>query len=457
MTRLFGTDGVRAVANVELTPELMTALGRAVGVHLSGVAGPSRHQVVVGRDPRPSSELLEAAFLAGLCSAGCDAVTVGVLPTAGVAYLTSHIGADAGAVITASHNPLEDNGLKLFDRVGRKYSDTDEIAVEQLVRTGATQGTPLRGQAVGRIRDRNHVASEIYVSHLVAGMPDLRGVVLTVDCANGASAVVAPEAYRQAGATVLEIAGDISGNTINCGVGATSPEYLQRSLSGGLSSIGFAHDGDADRLVAVDELGRVVDGADLLAIFAVDAHRRGRLPLNGVVTTPMTNSGLSVSLAEKGIRVVESAIGDRAVLRTMLSAGYGLGGEQNGHIITLARATTGDGILSGLLLLDVMHRSGKELHELTSVWRRTPQRLVNIAVPDRDFLNRATGLSELVAHEQAKLAETGGRLTVRLSTIEDIVRIVCEGPDQQIVDAVTARVVSDVNTRLACESQTGAR
>jgi phosphoglucosamine mutase len=449
---LFGTDGVRAVANAVLTPELMTALGRALGVHLSGATS-VRRRVVVGRDPRPSSELLEAAFLAGLCSAGSDAITVGVVPTAGVAHLTTHFGAAAGAVITASHNPLEDNGLKLFDSAGYKFSEADEILIEGLVRKGTTPWAPLRGRAVGRIRDHSHIAGEIYISHLLTGVPDLTGVVITVDSANGASSTIAPAAYRQAGATVIEVAGDISGNKINCGVGATNPEYIQRSLSSGISSIGFAHDGDADRLIAVDELGRIVDGADLLAIFAVDAQEQGQLPRSGLVTTPMTNSGLRTSLAGRGIEVVESPIGDRAVLRTMLAEGYALGGEQNGHVISLARATTGDGILSGLLLLGIMHRSEKKLHELTSVWRRRPQQLVNIPVPDRQFLDRATGLDKLIAEERDKVARVDGRLTVRLSTIEDIVRVVCEGSDEEIVNSVTERIVSDLHMRINRESK----
>ncbi|MGW0574821.1 phosphoglucosamine mutase [Streptomyces sp. NPDC002920] len=452
MTRLFGTDGVRAVANAVLTPELMTALGRAVGVHLSGSVS-ARHRVVVGRDPRPSSELLEAAFIAGLCSAGCDAITVGVLPTAAVAFLTTHFGAAAGAVITASHNPLEDNGLKLFDHAGYKYSDADEISIEELVREAVTPWAPLRGRAVGRIRDHRHLGSEIYISHLLAGMPDLGGMVLTVDCANGASANVAPEAYRQAGATVIEIAGDISGNTINCGVGATNPEFLRKSLGNGIGSIGFAHDGDADRLIAVDELGHIIDGADLLAIFAVDAHQQGKLPNNGLVTTPMTNGGLATSLADRGIKVVESAIGDRAVLRTMLTDGFGIGGEQNGHVISLARATTGDGILSGLLLLEIMHRSEKKLHELSAVWCRMPQRLINIPVPDRKFLDQAIGLTQLIAEEREKLVRVGGRLTVRLSTIEDIVRVVCEGSNGEVVDSAAERIVADLQARLDRESR----
>ncbi len=452
MSRLFGTDGVRAVANAVLTPELMTALGRALGVHLSGETSTTR-RVVVGRDPRPSSDLLEAAFLAGLCSTGTDAITVGILPTAAVAHLTKHFGAVAGAVITASHNPLEDNGLKLFDHAGYKYSEADERLIEGLVREGAAPQPPLQGRSVGRIRDHSRIAGEIYISHLLTGIPDLNGMSITVDCANGASAVVAPAAYRQAGATVIEIAGDISGNQINCGVGATNPEYLRKSLTNDISSIGLSHDGDADRLIAVDELGNIVDGADLLAIFAVDAHEQGQLPCNGLVTTPMTNGGLRTSLAERGIEVIEAPIGDRPVLRTMLAEGYALGGEQNGHVISLARATTGDGILSGLLLLEIMHRSGKKLHELTSVWCRQPQQLVNIPVPDRQFLNRATGLNQLITEEREKVARVDGRLTVRLSTIENVVRVMCEGSDDEIVKSVTARIVSDLHTRIYRESQ----
>ena len=442
MERLFGTDGVRALANEVLTPELMLSLGRALGSDLVAQGSAGRPTVVVGRDPRPSGGLLEAAFLAGLCSAGADAVSVGVLPTAAVAFLTTHLHADAGAVVTASHNPLADNGLKLFDRAGLKYSDEAEIRLEALCRDVRSGPRP-RGLAVGRIRDRAAAAREAYAEHLVAGLPDLDGLSVTVDCANGAAAELAPEVYRRAGARVVEIAGDRSGDRINVGVGATEPEYLRRALTAGITDLGLAHDGDADRLIAVDELGRIVDGADLLALFAVDASARGRLPGAGLVTTPMTNSGLGRSLKEYGICVIESAIGDRSVLRAMIEGGYALGGEQNGHVILLDRATTGDGILSGLCLLELVRRSGRRLHELIAeAWQRSPQSVANVPVHDRKILERSPDSLRLAERERERLTRLGGRLILRMSTIENVVRVVCEAPDQDDADAVVARIVA---------------
>jgi phosphoglucosamine mutase len=449
MERLFGTDGVRALANVVLTPELMLSLGRALGTDLAEGGARRRPTVVVGRDPRPSSGLLEAAFVAGLCSAGVDALTVGVLPTAAIAFLTPCFRAEAGAVITASHNPLEDNGLKLFDREGYKYSDASEMRLEALCRNVSGARIPVRGLEVGRIRDRSDAAREAYAEHLVADLPDLDGLSITVDCANGAAAAIAPEVYRRAGASVVEIASDRSGDKINVGVGATTPEYLQRSLASGITDIGLAHDGDADRLIAVDERGRIADGADLLAVFAVDAHAHGRLPGGGVVTTPMTNSGLGRSLKEQGICVIESAIGDRAVLRAMLEGGYRIGGEQSGHVILLDRATTGDGILSGLRLLELMHRTGKRLHELTEVWQRCPQAVANVPVRDRRILERSPALLRLAEDERRRLAEIGGQLILRLSTIENVVRVVCEAPEQERADSVVERLVTSLASSIA--------
>jgi phosphoglucosamine mutase len=455
MGRLFGTDGVRAPANTVLTPELMLGLGRALGIDLARQR--SRPAVVVGRDPRPSGGLLEAAFLAGLCSAGADALTVGVLPTAAVAFLTAHLRADAGAVITASHNPLEDNGLKLFDRAGFKYGDEAEIRLEALCRDAGTAGPRPSGLAVGRIRDRAAAAREAYTEHLVAGLPDLEGLSVTVDCANGAAAAIAPEVYRRAGARVVEIAGDRSGDRINAGVGATAPEYLRRSLAAGITDVGLAHDGDADRLIAADELGGIVDGADLLAVFAVDAHTRGRLPGAGLVTTPMTNSGLGHSLKKYGICVIESAIGDRSVLRAMVEGGYELGGEQCGHVILLDRATTGDGILSALRLLELMHRSGRRLHELTAqAWERSPQASADVPVHDRRILERSPGLLRHAERERRRVTALGGRLILRLSTIENVVRVVCEAPDQDLADDVVQRLVTGLDDAIAeCSAAAG--
>jgi phosphoglucosamine mutase len=442
--RLFGTDGVRGLANVDLTADLFVLLGRALADSL-GRDESARPRVVVGRDPRPSSDLLEAAFVAGVCSAGADVLQVGVMPTAGVAHLTTHLAASAGAVITASHNPLADNGLKLFDRAGHKYTDQAEIALETAVRAAETLRGP-SGLDVGRIRAVTDSAG-LYLAHVTKGVPSLRDLTVVVDSANGAAAGFAGEAYRLAGATVQEVAADRSGDHINCGVGATNPSFITAAVRERPGAIGLAHDGDADRLIAVDENGGQLDGADFLAIFGIESHHAGTLPADTVVTTPVTNSGLRTSLKRHGITVVESAIGDRSVLRLMLESGYSLGGEQNGHIIVLDRATTGDGILTAMRLMTIMATTGRTMAELAGLWTRKPQSMVNIAVPDRGFLRRFPELDHLVAAERGKLVDRG-RLTVRISTIEPVVRVSCEAPDQEEVDAVTARIVSTIEQRI---------
>jgi phosphoglucosamine mutase len=441
VARLFGTDGVRGVANVDVTPEMFLRLGRSLAGQLRDAT--AKATILVGRDPRPSSELLEAAFVAGVCSGGVDVLSASVMPTAGIAHLTTVYEAAAGAVITASHNPLTDNGLKLFDRDGYKYTDEAEIAIEALVDV-AEQGAPRpRGTSVGRVRAAPN-AAEAYLEHLVSGVPFLEGIEVTVDCANGASAALAPEAYRRAGARVREIASDLTGNSINCGVGATNPQFLTAAMRDRQQGIGLAHDGDADRLTAVDETGRVADGADFLAVIAIDGKNRGTLPHDTIVTTPVANSGLARSLAGHGIKVVESAIGDRAVLHTMLRHGYRLGGEQYGHIIMLDRATTGDGILTALQLMALMVRRGSTLHELTTVWTRAPQASVNVPVSDRRILEQHPELNALVAEERARLGASG-RLIVRLSTIEPVVRVTCEAATTDEAQGVSDRIVEAIN------------
>jgi phosphoglucosamine mutase len=442
--RLFGADGVRGVANVDLTPELALKLGRALaGQLVEAVTG--QPSVVVGRDPRPSSEMLEAAFLAGLCSAGVHAHRVGIVPTAGVAFLTRYLHASAGAVVTASHNPLPDNGIKLFDGDGYKYADEVEIALEALVSVADQGAGRPRALQVGRVREPAGLA-EAYLDHLTAGVPSLHGVPLVVDCANGAAAELAPEAYRRAGAHVRTVADDLSGNAINVDVGATCPGHVAAERHA--AEIGLAHDGDADRLIAIDEQGRTVDGADMLAVFALDRQRR-RLPASdGVVTSAMTNSGLRTSLAMHGITVAEAPVGDRSVLRAMLRRGYRLGGEHYGHLILLDHASTGDGILTGLRLLAATAARDRPLYEVATLWQRAPQSLLNVRVPDRDALDRNPQLPALVERERAALGATG-RLVVRMSTIEPVVRIMCEAPTGDRAAAVTERIADTVLAGLA--------
>lgn len=442
--RLFGADGMRGLANVDVTPDLFVQLGRALAGSLAH-HGTRRPRVVVGRDPRPSSELLEAAFAAGVCSGGVDVHTVGVIPTAGVAYLTPHLQAAAGAVVTASHNPLADNGLKIFDGRGYKYTDQAEIALETAL-AAPRQAMPPQGRDVGRIHQEPD-AAEAYLRHLTEDLPSLQGLEVVVDSAHGAAAAFAAEAYRRAGATVHEVASDRTGNHINCGVGATNPSFITAATRERPGAIGLAHDGDADRLMAVDETGRLVDGADFLAIFALHGHRAGTAPYDTVVTSPVTNSGLRISLAEHGIDVVESAVGDRPVLRTMLDGGHRLGGEHYGHVIMLDHATTGDGILTALRLMQLMVTTGRTLADLADIWTRTPQSVVNVPVPHRRFLDDHPDIVTLVESERAQLADRG-RLIVRTSTIESVVRVSCEASDQDEADAVAQRVVDGIRTRL---------
>jgi phosphoglucosamine mutase len=453
VARLFGTDGVRGVGNGELSPEVILELGRAVAGRLAD-STTTRPTVIVGYDPRPSSDLLRSAFIAGLCSGGVDVTDAGVLPTAGVAFLTRHLGADAGAVITASHNPLEDNGLKLFDRYGYKYSDEDEVALESRVADPSQRAPRPVGLGVGRIRSAPDAVSA-YVEHLLTDVPSLGGLPITVDCANGASATLAPAVYREAGAQVREIASDTTGDRINAGVGATNPAFLTRAMRDRPGEIGLAHDGDADRLIAMDEGGHLLNGADLLAIFAVDYKSRGRLPHDTLVTTAVTNSGLATSMRGHGIKVAESAIGDRSVLRSMLGHGYSLGGEQYGHIILLDRASTGDGLLSALRLMSLMARTGKTLRELAAVWQRVPESLVNVPVPDRGLLDRSPRISELVRAERARL-NGEGRLIVRMSTIEPVVRVSCEAGTSELAEEVTGRIVAALRDHVGAEPSRGA-
>jgi phosphoglucosamine mutase len=413
--KLFGTDGVRGLANADLTPELALALGRAaVGVlRAERPSGSARPAVVVGRDPRTSGVLLESALVAGILSAGGDVLAAGVVPTPAIAFLTRHYGAAAGAVISASHNAMPDNGIKFFGPEGFKLPD----------------------------------AVEAYLAHLLEGIPDLDGLEVVVDCANGAAAEIAPEAYRRAGAKVTAVAADPDGHNINAGVGSTHPEHVQAALARTGAQVGLAHDGDADRLLAVDEHGTLVDGDVILAIAALDARDRGQLPTNTVVTTVMTNLGFRQAMDHHGIAVEQTAVGDRYVLEAMRAGGHTLGGEQSGHLIFLDRATTGDGLLTGLRLLSVVARTGQPLSELAKVMRRLPQVLVNVRVADRHALQGAATVWRAVAEEEARLGERG-RVLVRPSGTEALVRVMVEAETEQEAKATADRLATVVAAEL---------
>jgi phosphoglucosamine mutase len=447
MTLRFGTDGVRGVANRDLTPELVTALGRAA----ARVLGADR-PFVIGRDTRRSGPLLESALVAGLCSEGADVERVGVLPTPGVAYLAQLFDAPA-AVISASHNPYPDNGVKLFSRGGRKIADGPEQRIElelrRLVDAGAGDGPD--GPGVGVARDRLGAAAD-YIAHLVAALGGRRldGQSVVVDCGNGAAFEVAPWALRVQGAWVRVLHDQPDGTNINAGCGSTDPGQLQQAVLAASASAGLAFDGDADRVIAVDERGNLVDGDQMLAIIALDLHERGELEGDAVVTTVMSNLGLRRALVERGIEVVETPVGDRNVLTALEERGLSLGGEQSGHVIVTDLATTGDGTLTGMLLLDVMARRGRPLSELAAVVEPLPQVLRSVQVGDGAGLEDDGAFrAELKAVEQELGAD--GRVLVRPSGTEPVVRVMVEAPTTEQAETAATRMAAAVER--ACGSR----
>ncbi|HET7312250.1 MAG TPA: phosphoglucosamine mutase [Mycobacteriales bacterium] len=429
MPRLFGTDGVRGVANGDLTPELALRLAAAAAHELLEQRGGSsgRPLAVVGRDTRPSGELLEAAVAAGLLGAGVDVELLGVTPTPAVAHAVTAEGVDLGVMISASHNPMPDNGIKFFGHGGYKLADETESRIE--VRLDEAWQRPT-GAGVGRRHDADALRrSAAYVDHLVASLPTrLDGLRVVVDCANGAAAAIGPAAYRAAGADVVVINDDLAGYRINDECGATHPEVVAEAVRVQGADVGLAHDGDADRCVAVDRDGRVVDGDQILAVLALGMKERGRLDGDTVVATVMSNLGFKKAMAEHGIAVADTAVGDRYVLERMRADGYRLGGEQSGHVILLDHATTGDGVLTGLHLLARMAETGRSLAELASVVTRLPQVLVNVRVADKDAA--MTTLAELSDRADAELGDDG-RVLVRPSGTEPLIRVMVEAPTEE--------------------------
>jgi phosphoglucosamine mutase len=442
VSRLFGTDGVRGVANTELTPELALGLGRAV-VRTLREEGVDRPRVAVGRDPRASGEMLEAALCAGLCSAGGDAVLLGILPTPGVAYLATHLGANAGAVISASHNPVEDNGIKFFGADGYKLTDAEEDRVEELCQV--TYEDRPTGPAIGRVVPAAG-AREAYVEHLVgAADADLSALRVVAACANGAASVVAPDVLRRLGCQVVAVNADPDGTDINAGCGSTYPDVVGAAVTAHGVDVGLAFDGDADRLIAADHRGAVVDGDQILAILAERNHRMSGL--RSVVTTVMTNLGFRQAMERLGIEVVETKVGDRYVLEAMLAGGHVLGGEQSGHLIFTDHATTGDGTLTAVKLLSAVAESGQPLADLAGVMTRLPQVLVNVRVADRDRLPDADGVWEAVKMEEAGL-DGAGRVLVRASGTEPLVRVMVEADTEERANDVADRLAGVVTKAL---------
>lgn len=445
MAATFGTDGVRGRANVELTPEVAIQLGRALVTALSD-DGEKRPSVIIGRDPRWSGEMLESALVAGVTSAGGDAVCVGVLPTPAVAFLTTRSSASAGVMISASHNPVGDNGIKFFAADGYKLTDDAEQHIASLLATN--DGPRPLGTRIGR-RLTDPAAVSRYIDHVVSATDvDLSGMRLVVDGANGAAFNVAPQVYRQLGADVITVHCAPDGANINADCGSTYPSVIAAATREYGCDVGISHDGDADRLIAATHNGADVDGDVILAILAQYAHARGVLRHDTVVTTVMTNLGFKQAMDRLGIRVRETKVGDRYVLEEMLAHDLTLGGEQSGHIIDRDYATTGDGVLSAVRLLSVMKDTEATLEELAGVMTRLPQVLLNVANVDRDALADATEVWDVVASETERLGATG-RVLLRASGTERVIRVMVEAASAEQATASAERIAKSVTSTLA--------
>ena len=435
MGRLFGTDGVRGTYGQDLTDDIARGLGHAAAAVL-GRDHP-KPQLLIGRDTRASGPALERALAAGIAAAGGEAFSAGVIPTAAVAYLVHDLGLQAGIVISASHNPARDNGIKFFGPDGMKLPDAIEDEIE-----GAMNGDEDPPAQITDVID----ADDRYIEFLLEGIPSLEGLRVVVDCANGASCNVAPEVYRMAGADVSVIAADPDGTNINDHCGSTHPELLQQAVKAFGAHVGIAHDGDADRLIAVDEHAGLVDGDQILGINALDLKARAQLGNDAVVCTVMSNMGFRRAMDANGIGLIETQVGDRYVLAAMLENQIALGGEQSGHIVFLDRHTTGDGILTALRLMAVVARTGKGLAELAAQIPRYPQILLNVPVRDRNLLEGAQTVWDAVHETEVSMAGSG-RVLVRASGTEPVVRVMAEAPTEQAardaVDRISA-VVTEV-------------
>ncbi|MEU5418582.1 phosphoglucosamine mutase [Streptomyces sp. NPDC001407] len=451
MGRLFGTDGVRGVANADLTAEL--ALGLSVAAaHVLAEAGTfegHRPVAVVGRDPRASGEFLEAAVVAGLASAGVDVLRVGVLPTPAVAYLTGALGADLGVMLSASHNAMPDNGVKFFARGGHKLADELEDRIEKTYRAHAS-GEPWdrpTGAGVGRVREYDQ-GFDNYVAHLIGVLPNrLDGLKVVIDGAHGAAARVSPEAFARAGAEVITIGTEPDGLNINHECGSTHLDKLRAAVVEHGADLGVAHDGDADRCLAVDAKGNEVDGDQILAVLALAMREAGSLRKNTVVATVMSNLGFKLAMEREGVDLVQTAVGDRYVLEEMKAHGFALGGEQSGHVIVLDHATTGDGTLTGLMLAARVAATGRSLADLAGVMERLPQILINVRDVDKSRVKTSEELASAVAAAESELGATG-RVLLRSSGTEPLVRVMVEAPDIEQAQAVAERLADAVKSAL---------
>ncbi|BBI35980.1 phosphoglucosamine mutase [Cohnella abietis] len=445
MGKYFGTDGVRGIANEELTPELAYKIGRCGGVVLAGNS--VRPKVLIGSDTRISGPMLESALTAGLLSIGADVIRLGVVSTPAVAYLTRIWGADAGVMISASHNPVQDNGIKFFGGDGFKLLDETEAEIERLMdEVEDTLPRPVGGNIGSVTTDLN--AKSQYLEYLKSTVENsFEGVKLVLDCAHGSAYELAPEVFRALGAEVITYGAEPNGLNINEGVGSTHPELLASKVKEHGADLGLAFDGDADRLIAIDENGEEVDGDYILCICGDALRRSGKLAHDTVVTTVMANIGFFKAAETLGLQTAKTAVGDRYVMEEMVNGGYNLGGEQSGHVIFLDHSTTGDGILTGLQLVDTVVGSGRKLGELKQMMRKYPQVLVNVRVADKSRYPGNTAIAEAVATAETALGDNG-RILVRPSGTEALIRVMAEGPEREEIERHVAAIVEVVKAEL---------
>ena len=445
MGRLFGTDGVRGTANKEITAEFTLRLAQAAALVLGADARKrgDRPRAVIAHDPRISSDFISAAVAAGLASSGVDVFDAGVVPTPAAAYLTADIDADFGVMISASHNSAPDNGIKFFARGGQKLADATEDKIAEAM---GQVLTPI-GSEVGRVT-RFSDAEDRYIVHLLGTLPNrLDGLKIVLDCAHGAASAISPQIFSDAGAKVIVIGADPDGNNINSGYGSTHLSALQAAVLSHKADLGIAHDGDADRCLAVDHTGAIVDGDHIMTILALALRESGNLARNTLVTTVMSNLGLKVAMRAAGIDIVETNVGDRYVLEAMREGGYSLGGEQSGHVIFARYATTGDGVLTGLHIAAKVASSGQSLRELASVMPNYPQVLINVPGVDKTKVRTDEELNQLVATAEAELGDNG-RVLLRASGTEALVRVMVEAQDQGTAQSWAERIALAVERRL---------
>lgn len=447
MGKHFGTDGVRGVANGELSPELVFRLGRAGGYVLTWNKQGKRPKIAIGRDTRISGEMLEAALVAGLLSIGADVVRLGIISTPGVAYLTKEIGADAGGMISASHNPVEDNGIKFFGGDGFKLSDEMEAEIEALLEADEDRIPRPIGGDVGRVQDHLE-GGQAYISYLKSTVKNrFEAFKVVVDCANGAASMLAPQLFRDLGADTVVMAHQPDGLNINSDCGSTHPEAVQQAVLEHRAHLGLSFDGDADRLIAVDEKGTIIDGDHILFILAGFMKKHHRLNNNTVVSTVMSNLGFYKALEQYGVEAKQTKVGDRYVLEEMVQGGYNLGGEQSGHIVMLDYNTTGDGMLCAIHLMDVMKSESAPLSGLAECMTKYPQLLVNVQVEDKSKLAGNQKIEAAIRSVEQKMGGSG-RVLVRPSGTESLVRVMAEGPNEQELSSFVDSIVDVIKEEL---------